>query len=99
MLPFIAQFQRVTNPAFAAGIASSLLTQYAFGSSVGGFLAIVAGVLFWDVRVDSGMIGTVIGYISAKADTIVNYFFGSSKGSDEKNAIIGQIASGTGNGA
>ncbi len=44
-LPFINQLQRVTNPAFAAGIASSLLTKYAFGTSVGGFLASSQGTL------------------------------------------------------
>ncbi|MDP1690076.1 MAG: hypothetical protein Q8L52_02640 [bacterium] len=37
--PFINQFRMVTNPAFAGAIASSLLTKYALGTSVGGFLA------------------------------------------------------------
>ena len=38
-LPFINQIQQVMNPAFASGIASSLLLKYAQGTSVGGFLS------------------------------------------------------------
>ena len=45
VLPFIGQLQRVLNPAFAAGIASSILTNYALGTSVGGFLASSQGTL------------------------------------------------------
>ncbi|OGG76357.1 hypothetical protein A2950_01200 [Candidatus Kaiserbacteria bacterium RIFCSPLOWO2_01_FULL_55_19] len=45
VLPFIGQLQRVLNPAFAAGIASSILTKYALGTSVGGFLASSQGTL------------------------------------------------------
>jgi hypothetical protein len=36
-----------------------------------------------------GMVGTLIGYISAKADTVVGYYFGSSAGSDRKTEILG----------
>ena len=38
-LPFINQVRRVLSPQFAAAIASSLMRNYALGSSVGGFLA------------------------------------------------------------
>jgi hypothetical protein len=36
-----------------------------------------------------GMVGTLIGYISAKADQVVGYYFGSSAGSDRKTEILG----------
>ncbi len=39
VLPFIAKIRMVLNPAFGASIASSLLTNYAQQTSVGGFLA------------------------------------------------------------
>lgn len=35
-----------------------------------------------------GMIGTLIGYISAKADTIIGYYFGSSSSSARKDEIL-----------
>ena len=38
-LPFINQVRTALNPQFGAAIASSLLTNYALGTSVGGFLA------------------------------------------------------------
>ena len=35
-----------------------------------------------------GMVGTLIGYISAKADMVVGYYFGSSSGSREKDQLL-----------
>jgi hypothetical protein len=51
---------------------------------VGSFLAIVYKVLFSGSQVDSVIAGTLIGYVSAKADTVVGYYFGSSRGSSDK---------------
>jgi hypothetical protein len=39
------------------------------------------------------LIGTVIGYLSAKADQIISYHFGSTKGSSDKDKVIGQAIS------
>lgn len=36
-----------------------------------------------------GMIGTLVGYLSAKADTVIGYYFGSSAGSDRKTDLLG----------
>lgn len=36
-----------------------------------------------------GMIGTLVGYLSAKADTVVGYYFGSSASSDRKTELLG----------
>jgi hypothetical protein len=60
---------------------------------VGGFLSMVASVLLGKVTgitdpTAAGMIGTLIGYVSAKADQVVSYYFGSSSGSAEKTALL-----------
>ena len=60
---------------------------------VGGFLAMVAAVLLGKVTgitdpVAAGMIGTLIGYVSAKADQVVSYYFGSSAGSAAKTELM-----------
>lgn len=59
---------------------------------VGGFLAMVGSVLLGKVTgitdpTAAGMIGTLIGYVSAKADQVVSYYFGSSAGSARKDEL------------
>lgn len=58
------------------------------GVVVGGFFIVVYTVLYGEARVDSVLAGTIIGYVSAKADQVLSYFFGSTKGSEAKNAVI-----------
>jgi hypothetical protein len=55
---------------------------------VGAFVALVAGTLLGWARVDSALAGTLVGYLSAKAEQVLAYYFGSTKGSAEKTAII-----------
>lgn len=60
---------------------------------VGGFLATVWYVLSGQVEglkdpVAAGLIGTLIGYVSAKADQVVSYYFGSSASSAQKNDLL-----------
>ena len=59
-----------------------------------GFFVTVAYVL--SGQVDLGgeqavLIGTLVGYVSAKAEQVVAYYFGSSSGSKEKTRIIGSM--------
>ena len=60
---------------------------------VGGFLGTVYMVLsgYVDGLKDpgiAGVVGTLIGYVSAKADQVVSYYFGSSSGSAAKTELL-----------
>ena len=57
------------------------------GIVVTGFFATVGYVLAGDVALSGeqgALIGTLIGYVSAKADMICSYYFGSSSGQDRQ---------------
>jgi hypothetical protein len=49
------------------------------------FVVVVGGVLFGHVAVDGALAGTLIGYLSAKAEQVLAFYFGSSKGSKNKD--------------
>lgn len=55
---------------------------------VGAFVALVAGTLVGWAKVDSALAGTLVGYLSAKAEQVLAYYFGSTKGSADKTALI-----------
>ena len=55
---------------------------------VAGFLASVFLILSGRAKVDSVLAGTLIGYLSAKSELVLSYYFGSSAGSDRKTEII-----------
>ena len=57
---------------------------------MGGFFATCAAVLSGYSAVDSTIVGAIIGYVSAKAEQVVAYYFGSSLGSKLKTALIGK---------
>lgn len=63
---------------------------------IAGFLTCVYAVLAGYVDglkdpLTAGLVGTLIGYVSAKADQVVSYYFGSSKGSRDKDITIGKL--------
>jgi hypothetical protein len=58
---------------------------------IGAFIGMAYAVLFRKTAIDSALAGTVIGYLSAKAELVASYYFGSSSGSDAKTAIIADL--------
>ena len=52
------------------------------------FVATTACTLAGVSKVDSVLAGTLIGYLSAKAEQILNYYFGSTRSSEQKNALL-----------
>lgn len=59
---------------------------------IGAFVGTVAGVLFGTLTVDSVLAGTLIGYLSAKAEQVIAFYFGSSAGSKKKDDALADIA-------
>lgn len=69
------------------------------GCIVGGFLITIYMVLSGYVAglkdpMVSGLVGTLIGYISAKADQVIGYYFGSSAGSARKTELLNATGKG-----
>lgn len=52
------------------------------------FIGVIIGVLSGWGKADSVLAGTLIGYLSAKAEQVIAYYFGSSSGSDRKTDIM-----------
>lgn len=64
---------------------------------IGGFMWCLYFVLGGHVKdlkdpLIAGLVGTLIGYTSAKADTVISYYFGSSASSKAKDETISTIA-------
>ena len=55
---------------------------------IGAFIGVVIGVLGGWGKADSVLAGTLIGYLSAKAEQVIAYYFGSSSGSAEKTRLL-----------
>ena len=57
---------------------------------VGSFVAMVGGALLGYAKVDSALAGTLVGYLSAKCEQVIGFYFGSSKGSEDKTLLLAQ---------
>lgn len=55
---------------------------------VGSFVAMVGGALLGFSKIDSALAGTLVGYLSAKAEQVLAYYFGSTAGSVEKTRLL-----------
>jgi hypothetical protein len=52
------------------------------------FVGVIVGVLAGWGKVDTVLAGTLVGYLSAKAEQVVAYYFGSSVGSKDKTDLL-----------
>lgn len=57
---------------------------------VGSFISMVGTVLYGWSKIDSALAGTLVGYLSAKCEQVIAYYFGSSAGSDRKTDLLAQ---------
>lgn len=55
-----------------------------------GFLATTSCVLMGWANVDSVLAGTLIGYVSAKAEQVLSYYFGNSKANEHTTNLLSQ---------
>jgi hypothetical protein len=55
---------------------------------VGAFIAMVAATLLGYAKVESVLAGTLVGYLSAKCEQVLAYYFGSSSGSAKKTELL-----------
>jgi hypothetical protein len=52
------------------------------------FIGVVVATLAGFSKIESAMAGTLIGYLSAKAEQVISFYFGSSAGSQAKDHMI-----------
>lgn len=78
---------RVSARAMHAVTKDGLLPYLAF-FVVGTFCAVTAAVLFGAMKVEAVIGGTLIGYLSAKAEQVLSFYFGSTKSSRGKDQAL-----------
>lgn len=59
-------------------------------SVIGAFIAMVGATLLGAAQVDGALAGTLVGYLSAKAEQVLAYYFGSTAGSARKTELLAQ---------
>jgi hypothetical protein len=52
------------------------------------FIAMIASTLAGYSHVDGALAGSLVGYLSAKCEQVVAYYFGSSRGSQQKDILL-----------
>ena len=55
---------------------------------IAAFVAVTIGTLMGYAKIESAMAGTLIGYLSAKAELVLSFYFGSSADSERKSDMI-----------
>ncbi len=60
------------------------------GAVIAGFFLTVVYVLTGQAQAESALAGALVGYVSAKAEQVIAYQFGSSSGSKQKTEIMGK---------
>lgn len=54
------------------------------------FVAVVVSTLMGWTKAESVLAGTLIGYLSAKTEQVLSYYYGSNKSSDRKTELLAQ---------
>lgn len=57
---------------------------------VGSFIMLTVGTLMGYTKVDSALAGTLVGYVSAKCEQVIAFYFGSSHGSQAKDKLLAE---------
>ena len=52
------------------------------------FIGVTVGTLMGYSKIESAMAGTLVGYLSAKAEQVISFYFGSSNGSQVKDQML-----------
>lgn len=75
-------------------LGGDLLVKLLAMAIIGGFFATIFYVLTGRALVDTAIAGALVGYVSAKAEQVVSYYFGSSAGSKQKTDAMSTIMKG-----
>jgi len=60
---------------------------------VGAFIALVGATILGYAKVDSVLAGTLVGYLSAKCEQVLAYYFGSTRSGDRKTELLAKAES------
>jgi hypothetical protein len=55
---------------------------------IAAFIAVTFATLMGYAKIESALAGTLVGYISAKAELVLSFYFGSSAGSEKKDEML-----------
>lgn len=55
---------------------------------ISAFVGVTIFTLMGYAKIESAMAGTLIGYLSAKAELVLSFYFGSSSGSERKDELL-----------
>ena len=55
---------------------------------ISSFVCVTIGTLLGYAKIESAMAGTLIGYLSANAELVLAFYFGSSSGSENKDMLL-----------
>ena len=76
-----------TSAAYIVALATDRIFVY---GNTHGFFGTVGYVLTGQAQVESALAGALVGYVSARAEQVIAYYFGSSSGSKQKTGIMGK---------
>ena len=73
------QMQMANKSVLVPGLATIIISA---------FVVVTIGTLLGYAKIESALAGTLIGYLSAKAELVLSFYFGSSAESESKNEML-----------